>query len=208
MTWFNNEVSPVWPALTRHCTLVLWATTLVYACLGLYMEAAEGEQSCSRGDNLDAARELIARIVPQRAELFSVEQIPADQGRDVFEIESRGGKVVLRGNSGVAVGAALNWYLKYYCHCFFSLKARQMNIPNPFPEVQPKVRHVSQDRWRYFLNYCCFGYSLPWFDWAQWQGLIDWMALNGINAPLSVTGEEAVWRAAGKRLGFSEADMA
>ncbi|MCL5096861.1 MAG: alpha-N-acetylglucosaminidase [Candidatus Omnitrophica bacterium] len=102
----------------------------------------------------------------------------------------------------------MNWYLKYYCHCFYSTKARQMNIPDPLPAVQPKVRCVSRDRWRYFLNYCCFGYSLPWFDWAQWQGLIDWMALNGINAPLSVTGEEAVWRATGQRLGFAEADMA
>jgi alpha-N-acetylglucosaminidase len=66
---------------------------------------------------------------------------------------------------------------------------------------------VSQDRWRYFLNYCCFGYSLPWYDWTQWEQLIDWMALNGVNAPLSVTGQEAVWLAAGRRLGFTESDL-
>ena len=45
------------------------------------------------------------------------------------------------------------------------------------------------------MNYCCFGYSLPWYDWSQWELLIDWMALNGVNAPLSVTGQEAVWQA-------------
>ena len=33
------------------------------------------------------------------------------------------------------------------------------------------------------------------------------MALNGINAPLSVTGQEAVWREAGKSLGFAEEDL-
>jgi len=33
------------------------------------------------------------------------------------------------------------------------------------------------------------------------------MALNGVNAPLSVTGQEAVWRAACKRLGFTESDV-
>ncbi len=70
-----------------------------------------------------------------------------------------------------------------------------------------EVRRVSQDRWRYFLNYCCFGYSLPWYDWAQWQRLIDWMALNGANAPLSVTGQEAAWASAAVRLGFSDEDM-
>ncbi|MCK4997906.1 MAG: alpha-N-acetylglucosaminidase, partial [Anaerohalosphaera sp.] len=56
----------------------------------------------------------------------------------------------------------------------------------------------------YFLNYCCFGYSLPWWDWPQWERLIDWMALNGINAPLSVTGQEATWQAVCKRLGLTD----
>ncbi len=31
------------------------------------------------------------------------------EGRDAFEIESSGDKIVLRGNNGVAIGAALNW---------------------------------------------------------------------------------------------------
>ncbi len=152
-----------------------------------------------------AAHALVRRVLPDSA--FVVEIIPADQGRDVFEIESRGDKIVLRGNNGVAVGSALNWYLKYYCQCQISLKAEQLRLPKPLPQVTPTVRHVSQDRYRYFLNYCCFGYSLPWYDWAQWEHLIDWMALNGVNAPLSVTGQEAVWAKAAKGLGFTEEDL-
>ncbi len=158
-------------------------------------------------DPARVARELAARLLPGRSGSFAFETIPAEQGRDVFEIESRGKQIILRGNSGVALASALNWYLKYYCHCHYSLKARQLQLPRRLPAVQPKVRRVSQDRWRYFLNYCCFGYSLPWYDWAQWEQLIDWMALNGVNAPLSVTGQEAVWLAAGRELGFSDADL-
>ncbi len=186
-----------------------WQKSLIGICLALTLvTAARGEASPRKDDALQPARELIARIVRQKAKSFVVEQILPDEGRDVFEIESRGAKVVLRGNNGVAIGAALNWYLKYYCQCQFALKARQMNLPDPLPTVQPKVRQVSQDRWRYFLNYCCFGYSLPWYDWKEWEALIDWMALNGINAPLSVTGQETVWRATGKRLGFSDLELA
>lgn len=154
-----------------------------------------------------AARDLIERVAPREAKHFIVETIAADQGRDVFEIESRGADIVLRGNSGVAIGAGLNWYLKYYCQCHYSLKARQMDLPRPLPRVPAKVRQVSQEQWRYFLNYCCFGYSLPWYGWEQWERLIDWMALNGINAPLAVTGQEAVWSAAGQRLGLTEGEM-
>ena len=154
-----------------------------------------------------AARGLIARVLPEHAKHFIVEVIPPAGTNDVFELESRDGTIVVRGNNGVAIAAGLNWYLKYYCQCHVALTTRQLQLPNPLPPVQPKVRRVSQARWRYFLNYCCFGYSLPWYDWAQWERLIDWMALNGVNAPLSVTGQEAVWQAAGKRLGLGEQDL-
>ncbi len=153
-------------------------------------------------------RQLIARVLPAHSDAIVVEFIPADGGSDVFEIASRGGKVVLRGNKGISIAAGLNWYLKYQCQAHFSLKGRQMVLPETLPAPAKPVRRVSQDRWRYFLNYCCLGYSLPWYDWADWERLIDWMALNGINAPLSVTGQEAVWREAGKRLGFAGTDLA
>jgi len=57
------------------------------------------------------------------------------------------------------------------------------------------------------LNYCCFGYSLPWYDWEQWERLIDWMALHGVNMPLAVTGQEAVWQGVGRRLDMSDAEI-
>jgi len=185
-----------------------WAWVVVIG-IGIAMSvescAVAGAQAAP--EPTGAARQLLQRILPAQADSFILQTIPADQGRDVFEIQSRNGRIVLRGNNGIALASALNWYLKYYCHCHFSLKARQLALPEPLPAVEPAVRRVSQDRWRYFLNYCCFGYSLPWYDWGQWEALIDWMALNGVNAPLSVTGQEAVWRAAGKRLGFTESDL-
>ena len=102
----------------------------------------------------------------------------------------------------------LNWYLKHYCHAHVSWYGNQLDLPDPLPPVEPKVRNESAGpKHRYFLNYCCFGYSLPWWDWTQWERLIDWMALNGINAPLAVTGQEAVWQAVGEKLGLSDEQM-
>ena len=150
-----------------------------------------------------AARGLLARLLPTHADSFVFETVAADKGRDVFEIESCRGKVVIRGNTGVAMAMGLNWYLKHYCRCHVSWYGNQLDLPDPLPKVTPKVRNVSWAKHRYFLNYCCFGYSLPWWDWTQWEQLIDWMALNGVNMPLSVTGQEAVWQAVCKRLGMS-----
>lgn len=164
--------------------------------------------SLSAAEPTKAASELLHRLLPSHAQHFTLEQIPADPAGDVFEIESRDGKVILRGNNGVSIASALNWYLKFHCGCHHSFTGgSQLRLPDPLPAVSPKVRQVSSARQRYFLNYCCFGYTLPWFDWAQWERLIDWMAMNGINLPLSVTGQEAVWQGVGRRMGWSERDM-
>jgi len=152
----------------------------------------------------DAARGLIQRLAPGKADQFGLETIPAEDGRDVFEIESREGKVVIRGSSGVALASGWNWYLKYYCHCHVSLWGNNLNLPDPLPPVKEKVRRNSPFRYRYYLNFCAFSYSLAWWDWAQWERLIDWMALHGINMPLSVTGQEAIWQKVYRDLGLSD----
>ena len=151
-----------------------------------------------------AARALAERLLPDHADRFEFESIPPLRGRDVFEIETRDGKTVIRGNNGLAMAVGLNWFLKHYCRCHVSWCGNQLDLPDPLPAVEQKVLRRSWARYRYFLNYCCFGYSLPWHDWEQWERLIDWMALNGVNAPLAVTGQEAVWRAVCRRLGMSD----
>lgn len=156
---------------------------------------------------LEAARGLITRLLPQQGNAFVLEIIPRDPAGDVFELESRGGKVVLRGNNGVSLASALNWYLKHHGHCHVSWCGSQLNLPDPLPTVPEKVRQVSPFRWRYCFNYCAFSYSLAWWDWPQWERMIDWMSLHGINMPLAVTGQEAVWQQVGRDLGLSDAQM-
>jgi alpha-N-acetylglucosaminidase len=101
----------------------------------------------------------------------------------------------------------LNWYLKYYGHCNVSINGRQLTLPSPLPAVEKKLRMSSWAQSRYLLNYCTFGYVKPWWDWAQWEKFIDWMALNGVNMPLAVTGQEGVWEAVCRKLGMSDAEI-
>jgi alpha-N-acetylglucosaminidase len=44
------------------------------------------------------------------------------------------------------------------------------------------------------MNVCTFSYSTVWWDWERWERELDWMALNGINTPLAIGGQEFVWR--------------
>jgi alpha-N-acetylglucosaminidase len=167
-----------------------------------------GANSAIRGPDspasVRAAQGLVSRVIPTHARDFVFREIPRDNEQDVFELTMGGDKVVIGGNNGVSMAMGLHWYLKEYCHCSVSLRGLNLTLPNRLPDVQGVVRKVSWARHRYFLNYCCFGYSLPWWDWAQWEALIDTMAMNGINAPLSVTGQEATWQAVCQRLGLGD----
>ena len=53
--------------------------------------------------------DLISRVLPRHAQFFEVAFIPQQQGKDVFEVESRDKKIILRGSNGVSVASALNF---------------------------------------------------------------------------------------------------
>ncbi len=165
------------------------------------------DKSVRDGQVVEAAEALLKRLLPTQMDHFSFEVIPPIEQQDVFQLETRGDQVIIRGNNGVSLATGLNWYLKHYCHCHVSWYGNQLQLPDPLPVVEPMFQRTSWAKHRYFLNYCCFGYSLPFWDWDQWEQLIDWMALNGVNMPLAVTGEESVWRAVCRRMGMTDDEI-
>ena len=167
------------------------------------------------GDGIDAVKGLVYRLLgDDYVTQFHYELISHEEGRDVFELDTlkQEGRVfpVLRGNNGVALASALNYYLKYYCYCSVSWGVNgsgdQLHLPEPLPTEFSRVRHV-MTKYRYYMNVVTFSYSMVWWDIDRWIREIDWMALNGINMPLSFTGQEYVWKKFYLSLGLSESDI-
>ncbi|OQP54493.1 alpha-N-acetylglucosaminidase [Niastella yeongjuensis] len=157
--------------------------------------------------NTKASAGLIKRVVPRYASLFIVEDIPAENDKDVFEVESRGKNIVLRGNNGTSIACALYHYLTEYCHCQITWNGTNLQLPATLPVVTKKVHKATPYTYRYYLNYCTFNYSMSWWDWERWQKEIDWMALHGINMPLAITGEEYTWYEVYKEMGFTDEEL-
>ncbi|WP_409342394.1 alpha-N-acetylglucosaminidase [Paenibacillus sp. MBLB4367] len=155
----------------------------------------------------EVVKGLLERLLPKHADQFVLETVKPADGLDVFEIDNRDGNIVLRGPNGVSIASALHWYLKYTCGCHVSWSGDQLELPDKLPPVAEPVRRNTPYRHRYLYNFCTFNYSMTWWDWARWEREIDWMALHGVNMPLAVTGQEAVWMATGRRLGLSGEDM-
>lgn len=130
-----------------------------------------------------------------------------ENGKDIFELEQKGKKIVLRGNNGISVASALNHYLNEYAHCQYGWNASHMQLPDPLPEVKQKVRKVTPYVYRHYFNYCTFSYTAAWWDWERWQKEIDYMALHGVNMPLAMTGQNAVWDRVYRSMGFTDKDM-
>ena len=157
--------------------------------------------------NKPAALALIKRVLPERAASFEVGELPASEAKDVFEIAPHQGKILLKGNNGVAVAAALYYYLTEYARCQITWNGTQLKLPAKLPVPAATVRKTTPYQYRYYLNYCTFNYSMSWWDWKRWQKEIDWMAMHGINMPLAITGEEYTWYEVYKQMGFTDKEL-
>lgn len=147
---------------------------------------------------------LLERIDRGASHKFVIETVDCDE--DFFELDQQGDKVVVRGNTPVSIAAGINWYLKYYAGIHLSWSSMKASLPDPLPPVSKPERHSSFVEYRYAYNYCTFSYSMAFWDWERWEREIDWLALHGINLPLSVTGAETVWHNVLRRLGYSSAE--
>ena len=155
-----------------------------------------------------AASQLVKRLFPQFAGHFVFKQLQATGDSDVYELESKDGQVIIRGNNANSMAVGLNHYLKYYCHVSVSWYLDdRIQMPVQLPAIPEKIRQTARCNNRFMLNYCTFGYTMPWWKWADWEHFIDWMALNGINMPLAITGEEAVWYNVWKKFGLSDTQI-
>lgn len=170
---------------------------LLFSVSPLLMQGAVGEASSVRG--------LLERIDNGASQKFVIELVKGD--KDFFELDQKGDKVVIRGNNYVSIASGLNWYLKYHAGIQLSWNGMKATLPAVLPPVTKKERHETDYNQRYAYNYCTFSYTMAFWDWARWEKEIDWMALHGINLPLSMTGVEAVWYNVLKKLGYSKSEI-
>lgn len=198
----------------RNFRILLFLPIFLYACATQKSTTTEANRNSAeivsqdQNKNLKkSAYDLIKRVVPEVADQFVVEFIPKEGEKDVYEVESRDNKIILRGNNGVSIASALNHYLKYYTHSSITWNGTNLNLSTPLPVLPEKIRNVSPHKYRYYLNYVTYNYTMSWWDWERWQWEIDWMALNGINMPLSIAGQNAIHRRVYKDLGLTDKDL-
>ena len=178
-----------------------YLSTLLFSFL-----IAAGINAAAKSGDEKAAAALAERIVPEYAS--DIKFIQTEQDTDVFELLTKGKKLIIKGNNANSMAMGLNYYLKNYCDVTVSWHVFDpVEYPSDMPAVKEPVKVKARTQERFFLNYCTFGYTMPWWKWEDWERFIDWMALNGVTMPLATSGQEAIWQKIWMKHGLSDEEV-
>ena len=151
-----------------------------------------------------AAGELAKRIVPS----YNITFRQVKDSIENYRLLTEGKSLIVEGSSLSAMAVGLNRYLNDFCNTSVSWYAADaVALPESQPVVTVPVSGKALVPKRFFLNYCTFGYTMPWWQWEDWERFIDWMALQGVNMPLAITGQEAVWQEVWRGFGLSDDEI-
>ena len=163
----------------------------------------EGDDDDDVEPSLESVVALINRIGGENAASkfkFVLDPTLAVEGKETFVLDSEGSKVLIKGSTLSAITTGIGWYLNNVAHINIAWNSLNeatgayVTLPSSLPLPAEAETHTSDAQYRYYLNYCTFGYSMSTWTWERWQKEIDWMALHGVNMPLQIVGLEVVWR--------------
>ena len=161
------------------------------------------------GKDVAASRAVLTRLMGARADRFDLAMAPRG-GRaatgDWYRIHAKGGRVSVTGSSPVALVRGAYGYLQDVGAASVSWEGTRLALPARLPDMAGATV-ASPFPHRLYLNTCTFGYTTPWWNWARWEREIDWMAFHGIDMPLAMEGQEAVWQQLWAENGLTRAEI-
>lgn len=159
---------------------------------------------------VQAAIALARRISPKLARNveFRIVEPGSDSCRscrDYYTLATEKDRLVITANCSNSLAMGLGDYLRDWCKVTVTPYVRdEVRLPLRLPSVDEETTRRAILKDRFFLNYCTYGYSLDWYRWPDWERMIDWMALNGVNMALANTGQESVWLKVWQQFGLNE----
>lgn len=130
--------------------------------------------------------------------------IESQSGFDEYRLKAKDGVIEIWATSGSAGGAALNAYLRKYCHYYYGILTINGELPNEPPETTEDLAEVSVFHYRYIFNYCTFSYSYAFNTWKDWEKITDYLILAGYNLVLNPIANECVWLELLQRFGYTK----
>eukprot|EP00466_Bigelowiella_natans_P000594 jgi/Bigna1/84991/estExt_fgenesh1_pg.C_10545 len=120
-------------------------------------------------------------------------------------------RIRIRATSGPDLAYGCAHYLRQRAHLSFSWNRTGGNIigSSLLADWPPHVPEDLEVRYRrvdisYFMNVVTFSYTFAFYGFREWEALLDWAALSGINLGLAYTGQEEVYRKTFSKFGVND----
>ena len=162
--------------------------------------------ACCMAQGEKEAEGVIRRFAGREIPMHLALSLKPVDGCDQFETSVKNGKLTIKGSSGVALCRGFYEYVRQHKAGLCTWTGKRLSLPQRLDD-QSTTRKVSPYKHHYYLNVVTYGYTMPYWDWARWQEEIDWMALHGIDMPLMLVANEAIYARVLQRMGMNEADI-
>jgi Alpha-N-acetylglucosaminidase (NAGLU) tim-barrel domain/Alpha-N-acetylglucosaminidase (NAGLU) C-terminal domain/Alpha-N-acetylglucosaminidase (NAGLU) N-terminal domain len=169
------------------------------------MSAANAAASVSF--DLKPEREVLTRLLRERASQFDLGRIESDDGRERFRISAANERIKVEGSTPSALLFGVNWYLKYVARVQISTNGIRLGTAGRFPLPAAIIEKETRYAYRYALNQNIDGYTAPYWSWPRWEHEIDVLALSGVNAMIVERGMDAVLYRTFRDAGYEDAEI-
>eukprot|EP01065_Artemidia_motanka_P052416 TRINITY_DN9463_c0_g1_i1.p1 TRINITY_DN9463_c0_g1~~TRINITY_DN9463_c0_g1_i1.p1 ORF type:complete len:719 (+),score=190.86 TRINITY_DN9463_c0_g1_i1:358-2514(+) len=148
----------------------------------------------------------LERISADLVRVVDVRIADADEG--FFEIAPNGDAgVTVTADTPVSVLSGVRLWLRDHLSSSVSWTGSRVQVPSPLPPPPPVIHRRRVFKYAYYGNVCTPSYTMWNWGWDRWERELDWMALNGINLPLVITGQEWVWMKMYSQMGLSRPEL-
>lgn len=161
----------------------------------------------TKAKDFDAIYQLIQRRLPQLAGKVDIKPYSDATDQETFTLQTKNNRLLIGASSLSAAGSAVYYYLREYCHQSISRCGDNLSPIKTLPAIPQRIKIQTPFKYRYALNYCTYNYTYSFYQWADWERELDWMALNGVNLMLAPMGMEKVWYETLQKIGFSKTEI-
>lgn len=171
----------------------------------------ENDTPYAKDKTINEVYALVGRVIGEKWKdsfIFEVRD-NNNNGKDIFEIENHtSGKIIIRGNNGIALASGFNHYLRYYCKVDYNpMFASNLVMPDALPLIESKIVKETEYDYRYALNFCTYSYTMAFWGWNEFEAFLDWAAMSGINTMLDIVGQEEVIRRTLSKFGYTDEEI-
>ena len=177
--------------------LSIWALS---GCVSSNSSASAQEPA-----TVKAVRDVFERVSQQALTNIHFELV-SDTEQDWYQVSAQNGQLTVTANAETALSYGTYQYLRSIGAMAVSWEGSRIELPSTFADYQGE-KVTSLFKQRAYLNVCAYGYTMPWWDWPQWQKELDWMALHGVNNPVAMEGQEYIWQKLWNEFGVDNQEL-